>query len=106
MHVAVCDDHYMEVKMIEDYLTNQHIEVDHYESGEAIIAAYRDQGQRYDAVFLDSIPPTSSMPSTTPCSLSLLPAIVNMWKNGSNSAACGFCTSLSQWMPWTRRWLI
>ncbi len=53
MHVAVCDDHYMEVKMIEDYLTNQHIEVDHYESGEAIIAAYRDQGQRYDAVFLD-----------------------------------------------------
>lgn len=53
MQIALCDDNYIQVKCIEDYLRAQKIDVDYYDSGEALVRAYRDGGQRYDAVFLD-----------------------------------------------------
>lgn len=53
MRIALCDDNYIQVKCIEDYLRAQKIDVDYYDSGEALVRAYRDGGQRYDAVFLD-----------------------------------------------------
>ncbi len=53
MKIALCDDNYIQVKFIEDYLRAKKMDVDYYDSGEALVRAYRDGGQRYDAVFLD-----------------------------------------------------
>lgn len=53
MKIALCDDNYIQVKCIEDYLRAKKMDVDYYDSGEALVRAYRDGGQRYDAVFLD-----------------------------------------------------
>lgn len=53
MHVAVCDDTIIEVKIIEEHLKAQGIDVDLYDSGKALVTAYRDEEKRYDAVFLD-----------------------------------------------------
>lgn len=53
MQIALCDDNYIQVRSIEDYLRAQGIDVDFYDSGEALVRAYRDGAQRYDAVFLD-----------------------------------------------------
>lgn len=56
MRFAICDDdiHYM--NELESYFDNceaWQIEAEPYESGEALIAAYRDCGYRYDALFID-----------------------------------------------------
>lgn len=53
MLYAICDDQYIEVKTIEEHLKDKGIEVDIYDNGEALVAAYRDQNQRYDALFID-----------------------------------------------------
>ena len=38
MQIALCDDNYIQVKFIEDYLRAQKIDVDYYDSGEALCA--------------------------------------------------------------------
>lgn len=53
MKIALCDDEYIQVKFIEEYLRQRNDDIDYYESGEALVCAYRDGGQRYDVVFLD-----------------------------------------------------
>lgn len=53
MHIAICDDIYSEVKEIEDYSLGQGDNVDYYENGETLIQAYKEQGARYDVLFLD-----------------------------------------------------
>ena len=53
MHIAICDDIYLEVKVIEDYLLSQGDTVNFYENGETLIRAYKEQGLRYDVLFLD-----------------------------------------------------
>lgn len=53
MNFAICDDNPIEIKPITDHLHASGHEVDLYESGEALVRAYRDEGQRYDALFLD-----------------------------------------------------
>lgn len=53
MRCAICDDNIIEVKIIEERLKAEGITVDLYDSGKALADAYRDEGKRYDAVFLD-----------------------------------------------------
>ena len=53
MKFAICDDHYKEIEPIAHYLTSQGHDVDYYESSNALLDAYRSQGKRYDALFLD-----------------------------------------------------
>lgn len=53
MHFAICDDNYNEIKLIERYLLAEGYDVAVYESGEALLADYRDKGLRYDVLFID-----------------------------------------------------
>lgn len=39
MHIAICDDIYEEVKIIEDFLARQGDEVEYYQSGAALLDA-------------------------------------------------------------------
>lgn len=53
MRIALCDDVYYEVEDIEKYLVANGEEVDFFDHGDALLEAYEQQHQRYDAVFLD-----------------------------------------------------
>lgn len=53
MYIAICDDQYDDVKQIENALLAQGYEVEVYETGESLLAAYEQQGLRFDALFLD-----------------------------------------------------
>lgn len=52
MDIALCDDLYEEVAVIESYLIAHGHHVDVYSSGEDLVAAYQ-KGARYDAAFID-----------------------------------------------------
>ena len=53
MHFAICDDNYNEIKLIERYLLAEGDDVTVYESGETLLADYREKGLRYDILFMD-----------------------------------------------------
>ena len=53
MYIAICDDQYDDVRQIENALLAQGYEVEVYETGESLLAAYEQQGLRFDALFLD-----------------------------------------------------
>ena len=53
MRCAICDDETIDIQPIEAFLQARHHDVDLYDSGEALLAAYKKAGVRYDALFLD-----------------------------------------------------
>lgn len=54
MRCAICDDETIDIQPIEAFLQARHHDVDLYDSGEALLAAYKKAGVRYDALFLDT----------------------------------------------------
>lgn len=56
MKIAICDDDINCVNLIEDYIRECRktvAECDAYQSGEELLRTYRNNGERYDVIFLD-----------------------------------------------------
>lgn len=56
MRFAICDDEQQHINILTDYFATHkdyHIETEAFESGEALLEAYRIQGSHFDALFID-----------------------------------------------------
>lgn len=56
MRIAICDDDKKYIDILEEYIERlkvKALDYDVYFSGEEIVKAYENKGERYDAVFLD-----------------------------------------------------
>lgn len=56
MRFAICDDDRQHIKLLKSYIEKacvEAVDIEAYDSGEALVEAYERYGERYDALFMD-----------------------------------------------------